>query len=400
MRVVVLTSRFPYPEDKGDKLRIFQQVKALSEHHEVCLIAIHSKAVPDEDIEAVRKHCAELHVFYNNRIDLGLNVLRAFFRGIPLQVGVFYSPRHDRPIREIVNRFRPDALYCHLIRMGEYARQFSGIRRVIDFMDCFSKGAERWYNSASWPLKPVLRMEHKRLLAYEKRMLDLFDAHSIITEQDQQLFPHPLKSQIHIVPNGVDWEAYAPVGPDEGEKKYDILFMGYMGYAPNIEAASYFVEKVMPLLRKQKPGIRMLIAGHTPARRVLELACEDVDVIPNWKVIRDSFVISRVMVAPMLISIGLQNKILQALAMKIPTVCSPMANGALGAPPDSIIEAATPEAYADAVVRLLENPDMAAQMAENGYNFVRSHYDWAAISPKLEAILAGRPVATATVQPK
>ena len=384
MRLVILTSRFPSPPNQGDKLRILQQLKVLSEKHEICLIAVNKGEIKAEDWAVVAPYCKEIHVFKNTLFDLGLNTIRAFFKGIPLQVGVFFKPLHHRKMTDIIKAFQPDALYCHLIRMTEYCREIKGIPKTLDFMDVFSMGAKRWYQTAQWYLKPILAMEYRRLCAYEKAVFEEFDHKTIITEQDRDLIPHPNFNKIHVIPNGVDFGEFHP---QAAEKKYDLLYMGYMGYAPNIEAACYFVEKVMPLLLKQRPNLKLLIAGHTPHKRVLALASHSVDVKPDWKYISDSFIISRVMVAPMLISIGLQNKIIQAMAMKTPTVCSRLANNAVKAPASCIIEADSPEEYVAAIFKLLDTPQYYNEIAENAYKFVHENFDWHKTTNKLERII-------------
>ncbi len=384
MRLIILTSRFPSPPNQGDKLRILQQIKVLSEHHDICLIAVNKGDISEEDWNIVAPFCKEMHVFKNTLFDMGVNTVRAFFKGIPLQVGVFYKPAHHRKMAKIIADFQPDALYCHLIRMTEYCRDIQNLPKTLDFMDVFSMGAKRWYTTAQWYLKPILAMEYRRLCVYEKAVFDEFDHKTIITEQDRDLIPHPDFKKIHIIPNGVDWEEFHPI---EAEKKYDLLYMGYMGYAPNIEAACYFVEKIMPLLLQKRPNLRLLIAGHTPHKRVLALASANVDVIPDWKYIRDSFTISRIMVAPMLISIGLQNKIIQSMAMRIPTICSRLANKAVKAPPSCIVEADTPEEYVDAIFGLLDTPQYYADLANNAYQFVHKNFDWRETTHILERII-------------
>ena len=153
--------------------------------------------------------------------------------------------------------------------MTEYCREIKGMPKTLDFMDVFSMVAKRWHQTAQWYLKPILAMEYRRLGAYEKAVFEQFDHKTIITEQDRDLIPHPNFNKIHIIPNGVDFEEFHP---RVAEKKYDLIYMGYMGYAPNIEAACYFVEKVMPLLLKHRPNLKLLIAGHSPHKRVLDLA--------------------------------------------------------------------------------------------------------------------------------
>jgi polysaccharide biosynthesis protein PslH len=384
MRLVIFTSRFPAPANQGDKLRVLNQLKVLSQNHEICLIAVNRGGVSDSHFAEVKPFCSEIHVFENTLFDLPINVIRAFFKGIPLQVGLFYTPSHHRKMLKIIADFQPDAVYCNLIRMTEYCRNIPHLPKTLDYMDTFSIGAKRWHGAAKWYLKPILALEYKRLLAYEKAVFDEFDHKAIITEQDRDHIPHLKNQDIHIISNGVDWSEFYPI---KKEKEYELLFMGYMGYAPNVESMCFFVEKVMPLLLERRPNLKLLIAGHTPHARVSALVSDNVTLIPDWKQIRDCFPISQIMIAPMLISIGLQNKIIQSMAMKIPTICSRLANNAVKAPSDCMIEADTPEEYRDAIFRLLDNPEEAEQIAENAYAFVQQNFDWQTTTEKLENII-------------
>jgi polysaccharide biosynthesis protein PslH len=381
MKLVIFTSRFPFPLNKGDKLRIFHQIRELSKRHDICLLAVNNGEVTEAQLAEVRPYCKEMHVFPLSKIDIGLNVLRAFAKGIPFQAGVFYKPSFHAQMRDIVTRFQPDAMHCHLIRMSEYCRDIKNIRKSLDYMDTFSVGAKRWYESANFLLKPILAIEYKRLLAYEAKMFDVFDGKAIITEQDRSYIPHPRNQEIAIVSNGVDFEEFQPIS---GEKKYDLLFMGYMGYAPNVDAVCFFAKEVMPLLVEKRPTLKLLIAGHTPDQKVLDLASECIDVIPDWKRIRESFIMSRVMIAPMFISIGLQNKIIQSMAMKVPVVCSRLANRAVKASPECIREADTPQEFVKEILDLLENPEKSEKIANNAFNFVHENFDWAKTTEHLE----------------
>jgi polysaccharide biosynthesis protein PslH len=384
MRLVILTSRFPAPANQGDKLRVLNQLKVLSQNHEICLIAVNKGGVSEGHFNEVKPYCKEIHVFENTVLDVILNVFKAFFKGIPLQVGLFYTPRHHRKMVTIIHDFQPDALYCNLIRMTEYCRHITQLPKTLDYMDAFSIGAKRWHQTAKWYLKPILALEYKRLCAYEAAVFNDFDEKTIITEQDRTHIPHVDNQKIHIISNGVDWSEFHPI---EKEKEYELLFMGYMGYAPNVESVCFFVEKVMPLLLEHRPNLKLLIAGHTPHTRVSALVSDSVTLIPDWKQIRDCFPISQIMIAPMLISIGLQNKIIQSMAMKIPTICSRLANKAVKAPSNCMIEADTPEEYRDAIFRLLDNHDEAENIAENAYKFVRQNFDWQTTTEKLEDII-------------
>jgi sugar transferase (PEP-CTERM/EpsH1 system associated) len=384
-KVIVLTSRFPYPLEKGDKLRIYNQIKELSQKHEITLITTSLSEVSGDQLDELKKYCKNIHVFRLGVVDQFINLCRSLFNGLPFEVGLFYSPSVKKKIHRIIADTCPSAIYCHLIRMSEYVKGLQGVPKTLDYMDAFSKGMQRRAERSGFVMKVAALWEYHRLLKYEQLVFDAFDTKIIISEQDKALIPHDSRKEIHVIENGVDTGIFHPL---ETEKKYDLLFTGNMGYPPNIEAAIYAASEILPEVHKQLPGVSLLIAGINPGAAVRGLASETVHVIPDFENIRDAFAMSRINLAPMLTSIGLQNKILQAMAMKVPNICSTLANNAVKAiEGESILEADSTEQYAGKIVELLKDPKKADAIAESAYSFVLARYNWAQQNEKLEKLI-------------
>ncbi len=381
----VITSRFPFPLDKGDKLRVFNQIKFLSLNHQVKLVCLTNKKPTSDQLEAVQAICTELKVIHISILQRGINLFKSVFNGLPLQVGLFFS---KSKLNQVQQFFAPvDAIYCHLIRVSEYVKDLPQ-PKTLDYMDAFSKGVERWSEAANVFLKPILKMEHKRLLQYEKQMFDRFDFKIIITEQDKYLIQHENNAQIVVVPNGVDFEQYKPLAI---EKKYDILFSGNMGYVPNIDAAFYAATRIMPKVWDKNKNISFLIAGIGAPEKIKKLASAQIAVIENYPDINIAYAESRINIAPMFLSIGLQNKILQGMANKIPNISTTLANNAVQAQPTKeIIEANSEQEFANEIIRLLEDQPYYKSIADNGYLFVRENYSWEKHNALLENIILGK----------
>lgn len=383
MKIVFLTSRFPFPLEKGDKLRVYNQLKYLCRQNEVTLISLNEGNVKAEYIEQVKYFCKNIYIFKLSKIDIALNLAKALLNGLPLQVALFYKKKYKKKIQELIKSIKPDSVHCHLIRMSEYVRDTNGCPKTLDYMDAFSKGIERRSETTSFFLmKKMLFMEYKRLVNYEKFIFGKFERKVIISEQDRDYIPHDEKDKIEILPNGVDTEIFFPL---EREKKYDLLFTGNMGYPPNIESALYSANVILPAVHKVNSGINLLIAGINPPREVINLKSNKIFVIPEFSHIREAFAQSKIMLAPMLISIGLQNKILQAMAMKIPCICSSLANNAIKAPVDKcILEANSQNEYSEKIIRLLTDKKYSEELTENAYRFVVENYNWNNINMRLE----------------
>lgn len=374
MKIFIILSRVPYPLEKGDKLRAFNQIKELSKNNQVYLFALNDLDPNQQAVAELLKYCKEVTVFRLTKFTIALNLIRTLFDGKPFQVGYFYSKKAQAVIDTLIKKYQPDHIYCQLIRTAEYAKPYSNIPRTLDFMDIFSKGMERRKSTSPFYLKPVLGIEYRRLLTYENKIFSSFTNKTIISEQDKSFLPHPDKEEIVVIPNGVDTTYFKPM---ESKKEFELLFNGNMNYPPNIESVQYLVNKVMPLIWKEKPEVRLLISGANPNGKVLELKSDRVAVSGWMNDIRENFAKSRILAAPMQISIGLQNKLLEAMAMKLPCVTSTLANNALKAKPnEQILVADTPQEYARCILSLLNDEATLNRIAENGYQYALNNFNW------------------------
>lgn len=385
MKLTILTSRFPYPLEKGDKLRIYNHIKQLSKKYQITLIALNFTSVTNEQLIELKKYCNEIHIFKINIFNQLINLLQSVFSKTPFQVGLFYQASIKNKIHAIIHTSKPDAIYCHLIRMSEYVKDITTIPKTLDYMDIFSVGMKRRAEHSRFLTKLAALVEYRRLLNYEHDIFEYFEQKVIISEQDKELIPHPNKNKIHVIENGVDTDIFKPI---VAEKKYDLLFTGNMSYPPNIESAIYAATKILPEVHKINPSINLLIAGVSPSATVRKLQSDKIDVIDTFENIRDAFAMSRINLAPMLTSIGLQNKILQAMAMKIPNICSSLANNAVKAKNEiSIIEANSPEEYAQKIIALLEDISKAENLANNAYQLIIDRFNWEIQNEKLEKVI-------------
>jgi sugar transferase (PEP-CTERM/EpsH1 system associated) len=386
MKIVTLVSRVPYPLEKGDKLRAFHQLRHLAQRHEVHLFALNDGGEPHPDASSVlAEHCASVEIVDLPKPRVLANLARTTLSHKPFQVGYFTWGAAQKRFDALVERVRPDHFYCQLVRTAEYVRRHPGVPKTIDYMDAFAKGMDRRLATARPHMKLPIAMERRRLLAYERDAFDRFDHHTIISEQDRELIPHPGRAEIEVVRNGVDTAFFSPV---EREREWDLLFNGNMGYPPNVEAVEFLVGDVLPVVWERRPQTRLLISGATPSPRVTALESDRVKVSGWVDDVRDSYAGARINIAPMLISIGLQNKLLEAMAMKVPCVTTTLANNALGARPgEEILVGDTREELADRVLELLDNPARAEAIGAGGLELVRRSYDWESTTAQLERLM-------------
>lgn len=383
MKIFVLLPRIPYPLEKGDKLRAFNQIKQLAKRNEIILCALNdNKKVNEQDaFHALQPYCQSINFIKITKPQIGLGLVRAFFKGLPMQCGYFYNRKAAKKVNALITKHKPEMLFCQLLRTAEYIRH-KDIPKTIDYQDIFSYGMKRRADVASFVTRPIYNMEYRRLCRYEAAIFDDFDVKTIISAPDRDLFPHERRNEILIVPNGVDHEKYHPM---DREKKYDLVFTGNMSYAPNVNAVEYLANDILPIVWKTLPEVKMYIAGATPDPRVKKCANEKI-IVSGWlDDIRTAYAESRVFIAPMRIGTGLQNKLLEAMSMRLPAITSPLANASLGAKPnEEILVGSNAQEMAQHIVTLLTDKEKADRLAQAGFDFTNRVYDWGKATEVME----------------
>lgn len=374
MKLVILASRFPYPLEKGDKLRLYYQIKELSKNHHITLITLSEHTVPMAHIEHLQAFCVQIHILPLRKWCIIINLLRGFFQGMPLQVSYFYAPYLKRCIQDFITAAQPQHLYCQLVRMAPYVADLQ-IAKTLDYQDAFSVGMERRAERSPFWSKWLFRLETKRLRQYEQLIATRFDHCTIISEQDKHSLTVIHPNKISIVPNGVDIDFFQP--NPHSKKNYDIVFVGNMGYHPNVEAAKFLAREILPIIKLQIPDIKLLIAGARPTAAIKNLASENVYISGWLGNILTAYQNAKLFIAPLFLGSGQQNKILEAMACGLPCITTPQVNNAIGASVnETIFLAETAEEFANFVVQLLSDEVGREQTGKQAQVFVANHFSW------------------------
>lgn len=399
MKIFVLLPRVPFPLEKGDKLRAFNQIKQLAKHNEIVLCALNDNGKVNEQdaFRALQPYCQSISFVKFNKLQVLLGLIRAFFKGWPLQCGYFYNRKAAKKVNALIAKHKPDILYGQLLRTAEYIRH-KDIPKAIDYQDIFSYGMKRRADIASFVTRPIFNMEYRRLKRYEAAIFEDFDVKAIISAPDRALFPHDKRDEILIVPNGVDHEFFKPM---EREKHYDLVFTGNMSYPPNVNAVEYLADEIMPIVWKTLPETKLYIAGATPDPKVKKAASDKI-IVSGWlDDIRDAYAQSCVFIAPMRIGTGLQNKLLEAMSMRLPAITSPLANASLGAKPnEEILIGSNAQEMAQHIITLLTDKETAEHLAQAGFDFTNRVYDWGKATEILENAMANTVGANPRVRPE
>ncbi len=382
MKIFVLLSRFPYPLEKGDKLRAYYQIKELSTSHEIHLCALSDTQVSQDSINELKPYCKSIDVVrvakLRSYFQLAFGLL---FSKLPFQVMYFYSKSAKRKITQLIEKYQVDHIYAQLIRTSEYVKDIHHIPKTLDYMDALSRGMERRIANSPFYLKPFVKIEALRLKRYEHFIYAYFTTCTIISVQDRDLIVNADNEAIEIIPNGVQHDFFYS---QRRPKKYDLIFTGNMSYEPNVLSAEYLAKEIIPLIAKQHPTVQLAIVGANPSSRVKALANKNIKVTGWVEDIRTYYDEAKLFIAPMQIGTGLQNKLLEAMSMELPCITSELANNALGAKEnETILIGRSPQEYAELALELLSNPEKAATFAVKGHQYVNDHFSWKTSTAKL-----------------
>ncbi|MFN6943424.1 MAG: glycosyltransferase [Cytophagaceae bacterium] len=381
MKIVVALSRFPYPTDKGDKLRAYHQIRDLSQKHEIFLVCLTHSMPEEKDLNHVRAFCKELIIIHRSLPARFFSLLAGIFSAQPFQVHFFRSSKMKKAIERIIKEHQIDICYVQLIRLIENIPFDLNVKYYLDFMDAFSAGMNKRVSLSRWYERFMISIEAKRLKHYEKRAFDLFNGYSIISKADGEALGDT--GRLDILINGVN-EKFLQCDPVE-KKEYDVIFTGNMGYHPNIQACKYLVKEVLPELRKSGTSVKICLAGTSPSQEVLSLQSKDVVVTGYVEDITVFLAKSKIFVAPLFSGSGLQNKLLESMAVGLPSITTPLANKALMACPDKeILIANNKKEFADKIQRLLKDSSEADAIGKCGRSFIANNYQWSETNKKLE----------------
>ena len=392
MKILFLCHRMPYPPKRGGKIRPFNMIRHLGRSHEVTVATLARTAQEHADGEELRRYCDELHV---GRLS-GFGAWARFglfgFTGRPATFGYFYSPTLYRTVRRLLATRGFDAIFVHCSSMGPYVAGHRGCRKVMDFGDADSEKWLEYSRTSPAPLSWAFRLEGNRVRAAERRLGTQFDAGLVNAPRERDVLTGYVRTPISVIPNGVDLEYFQP-GRSSSQRYVPnrIVFTGNMSYRPNVDAVAHFAANILPKIRLEISDVQLFVVGMEPTAAVRRLADGDrVVVTGRVEDVRPYFDSAAVAVAPLRVARGLQNKVLEAMAMRVPVVASPAAFAGISAMAGrDLLVAANPKDFSRAVVTLLRDPAARERFAAAGRTCVEMNHNWSQLLERLEGLVAG-----------
>lgn len=404
--LLFLVHRIPFPPNKGDKVRSFHLLHYLSQHYRVWLGAFVDDPEDWRYLEEVRPFCADLHCVSLNPRRAKLYSLRGLVTAEPLTVPYY---RHAG-LQAWVDRVTADHSIEHALlfssAMAQYLRgpRYAHIRRVMDFVDVDSAKWTQYAASKPWPLSWVYRREGRVLLDYEREVAAEFAASVFVTDEEAALFrqraPAVSPTRVVAIANGVDTEYFNPdrdyPNPYSADERV-LTFTGAMDYWANVDAVSWFARTVFPAILHALPDSRFYIVGARPTAEVQQLAMlPGVRVTGTVPDVRPYLAHAQLAVAPLRIARGVQNKVLEAMAMAQPVLATSAAmEGILPCPDSQASVADDPATLVQRTLALLADQPERERRGRIGREWVLRHYHWERNLSQISLLLEGHSVPSA-----
>jgi sugar transferase (PEP-CTERM/EpsH1 system associated) len=393
MRILFLCHRLPYPPKRGGKIRPFNMIRHLSRRHEVTVATVARSAAEVAEGQDLRKYCHELHVgqipTYAGWGRFGLYTATTY----PATFGYFYSPALDRTVQTLLATRDFEAIFVHCSSMGPYVARHRGCRKILDYGDADSEKWLEYARASRFPLSLGFALEGRKVRRYERWLAEGFDACSVNAPREREVLGQYVDKPIYVFPNGVDLDYFRPQREGGPASPARVVFTGNMSYKPNVEAVGDFVSRILPRVWARRPETEFYIVGMDPSPAVRRLA-DGRRIVVTGRVddVRPYFDAATVAVAPLRIARGLQNKVLEAMAMRVPVVASPAAfNGINAEAGRDVLVADDPESFSRGVVSLLDDPLLRDRHAAAARTCVERNHDWARILDGLERLVTEGP---------
>lgn len=396
--ILYLVHRLPYPPNKGDKVRSYHLLKHLVQQHRVFLGTFIDDPEDQQYIEMLRAICADLHVAHLDPRRAKIRSLNGLLADEPLTLRYYRDAALQDWVDHTCRSQKIDAVVIFSSAMAQYVEGRQRMPVLVDFVDVDSAKWTQYAPQHRWPMSWLYRREGQSLLAYERKVASLADRSFFVTDAEAALFEKLAPEcgvRVEAMCNGVDADYFSP--DSERAKPFSddeiaVVFTGAMDYWPNVDAVAWFVAEVMPQLRKKYSGLRFHIVGRSPTPEVLALACEEVVVTGTVPDVRPYLQYARIVVAPLRVARGIQNKILEAMAMERPVVASTECAQAVDADNNNeLLEAASAADFTNHITSLLEAPERATAIGKSARMRVVARYSWDAHMSAIDAYLPSKP---------
>ncbi len=393
-KILYLSHRIPYPPNKGDKIRSFNEIKYLSKKYDVDLITLADDPGDLKYKKDLKKYCRQISVLPLNTINAKIRGFIRLLTGKSITQGYFYLKAFQNIYNQWTSQEFYHAVICFSSPMAEYIfkapqKEETAKILIMDFCDLDSDKWRQYAQKVFFPLNLIYQLEAIRLLAFEKKINQEFDHSVFVSSVEAELFKkyYPRARSLDVVANGVDYNYFNPDVFESGLKDNAMVvsFFGAMDYYANIDGALWFANHIWPIIKKQMPEALFFIVGSNPDPKLKALACDpSIQTTGFVEDIRDYYHKTSVCVVPLRIARGVQNKVLEAMAMARAIVSTSAAVQGIGAFDKPFISIEDdPKKFAACVVNHLRDESGRNETGRKARKYIQTHYSWDANMERL-----------------
>jgi sugar transferase (PEP-CTERM/EpsH1 system associated) len=389
MRILYLAQRVPYPPDRGDKIRTYNEIRHLARRHEVAVACLADGPEDLDNVAGLAGLASSVDAVPLSRRRARLRALAALASGGPLTVAYFNERELHRRVAARMAATPFDAVVVYSSGVAQFVEKYAGVPRIMGFADLDSLKWAQYAQRSRRPMSWVYALEARRLLRYERRLAHTFSHSLVCTPREMRDFQELIPgAPVSCVSNGVDLDFFRPMELPREENS--LVFTGVMDYFPNVKGVLWFCREVLPRVRQQVPGATFTICGSRPTPAVLELGnLPGVRVTGRVPDVRPYLARASACVVPLHIARGIQNKLLEAMAMALPTVATTAAFDGVEAERDRhVFVADDADDFARAVVRLFTDEGLRVRTGAAARAHMEASYCWEAQLGRLDEILA------------
>ena len=388
MRILFIT---PYVPSRI-RVRPFNLIKSLSTRHDISLVSLVVDDYERAMVKDIVEYCVSVDLVPLPKWQAYAHCLLALPTSMPLRVAYYRSSVFTQCIKEVIHRENIDVVHGELIKVTPALKAVLSQERIpvlYDSVDCISWFLQQQMETMRNPFKKAfVYSELLKMRRYERTVLPDFDRLTISSAVDRDCLQGLIGKlgNIEVVSNGVDTDYFRP-WPASPEPN-SLVFCAKLDYFPNVQAILNFCENILPLVWEKRPQVRLTIVGNNPPQAVRALAADKRITVTGYVPdTRPYLGTASIALAPLMVAAGMQNKVLEALSMAMPTVTTPRCARALGLEHGvHLLVAEEVQAYAEAILRLLDDPLFATQLGRAGRQFVIEHYSWASAVETLETL--------------
>mgnify|MGYP000145860136 CR=1 FL=1 len=388
MNVLFVANRFPYPPFRGDKLKIFNLTRRLSEKHNLYLVTFYERREELNYLKEIQPYFKEIEVVYLPKWRSILNGIPALFSRTPLQIAYFKSAKMKRMVRFAAKRYDIDIVHTQHLRMSQYTNAID-LPKLLDLPDAFSLYFKRRKETDRPLINRLIDTIESGRLARAEKIIKQYDRTLVCSVEDKKYLEKLHKTDnVDILLNGVDLETFDVRDGHDYSHNNTVLFTGNMDYAPNVDGVLYFAKEMWPTIAAKFPNTKFIIAGQRPVEAVKKLIGNRIEVTGFVPDIREMYERASVVIAPLRFGAGTQNKVLEAMAMGVPTVCTHIGFEGLEIQSgEGVIMAGDKERFIAEVDQLLSDANKRKTVGNKGLHIAKTRFSWDRIALQLEELL-------------